>query len=331
MAISVLKSGVLDTIQDDGRCGFSDLGVNISGAMDRYAMKVANMLVTNEVNRPVIEMHFPAPQILFEQNALISITGGDFSPTVNGEQVAMWKPLLVRKNSVLQFSHKNKGARCYLAVHGGFAIEKWLNSYSTNLKAMAGGWHGRKLEKGDEIHFEEADFYFAGLFEKEGILQLPWSVDSANVYQYPYEIAMIPGKEWCLLTEDVQQKLLQDNFVIHPSSDRMGFHLRGPFIIPKKEYQLVSSAVSFGTIQLLPDNQLIILMADHQTTGGYPRIGHVIAAHLPKLAQLGASDSFKFKIANIESAEKMFFAQQRELQMIQSGCSEKMKQALCTA
>jgi antagonist of KipI len=160
---------------------------------------------------------------------------------------------------------------------------------------------------------------------------LPWSIDRKSIYQYPHEIAFIAGHEWDLLNEDSQQRLLQNNFIIHPGSDRMGYHLRGPEIIPKENFQLVSSAVSFGTIQLLPNNQLIILMADHQTTGGYPRIGHVISAHLPKLGQLAASDCLKLQLMEVAAAEKLLLSQEMELQILNHGCVDRIKNAICAA
>jgi antagonist of KipI len=331
MSISILRSGVLDTIQDVGRYGFGNLGINISGPMDSYAMKAANLLVANPIGKAVIEIHFPGPQILFEQNALISLTGADFAPTINGEPVPLWKPLVVRGKSVLLFSHRQWGARCYLAVHGGFCVPQWLHSSSTNLKAKAGGCQGRKLEKGDELQFGETNLYYPVLLRENNVAELPWSVDRTNVYQYPHEIAFLPGHEWRMLDEDAQQRLLQNNFIIHPSSDRMGYNLRGPEINPGENFQLVSSAVSFGTIQLLPNNQLIILMADHQTTGGYPRIGHVISAHLPKLAQLAASDCLKLNPVDMETAEHLLFLQEMELQIIGNGCHDRMKNAICLA
>ncbi|HYJ37104.1 MAG TPA: biotin-dependent carboxyltransferase family protein [Chitinophagaceae bacterium] len=331
MSVSILRSGVLDTIQDVGRYGYSNYGINISGPMDPYAMKVANLLVSNPVEKAVIEIHFPGPQVLFEQNALISLTGADFAPTINGEPVPMWKPLVVRRKSVLLFSHLEDGARCYLAVHGGFCVPKWLESSSTNLKAKSGGWQGRKLEKGDEINFGETNLYYPVLLKENNVTVLPWSVDRNTVYQLPHEIGFIPGHEWSLLSEESRQRLLQNNFIIHPSSDRMGYNLRGPEINPSEDFQLVSSAVSFGTIQLLPNHQLIILMADHQTTGGYPRLGHVISAHLPKLAQLAASDSLTLIPVDMSTAEQLLFSQEMELQIISNGCADRMKNAICLA
>ena len=331
MSISILRSGVLDTVQDTGRYGYCNLGINVSGPMDPYAMKVANLLVSNPMSRAVIEIHFPGPQILFEQNALISLTGADLVPTINGETVPMWKPMVVRGKSLLMFSHRQWGARCYLAVHGGFCVPQWLSSASTNLKAKAGGLQGRKLEKGDEVQFGETSLYYPVLLKEKNVVLMPWSADTTHVYQYPHEIAFMPGHEWKLLDVDQQQRLLQNNFTIHPSSDRMGYHLRGAEIKPVECIQLVSSAVSFGTIQLLPNNQLIILMADHQTTGGYPRIGHVISAHLPKLAQLSASDCLNLRPVDIETAEQLLMEQEKEIQIIGNGCTDRMKNAICLA
>ena len=167
MSLTIIKAGILDSVQDLGRPGFARWGVNPGGAMDRYATQLSNVLAGNETCEAVIEMHFPGPQILFNQNALISITGGDFTPVLNDQPVSLWQPILVRKNTILQFAQWKQGARCYLAVHGGFAVQKWLKSYSTNLRACVGGWKGRRLEKGDEINFGESRIYYAGLL-KEG-------------------------------------------------------------------------------------------------------------------------------------------------------------------
>ena len=330
MSLSVIKPGLLDTMQDIGRNGFAKWGINPGGAMDVYAAKVANMLVGNCTNEAVLEIHFPGPQLLFEQNALIAITGADFSCTLNDELLKSWQPVVVRKNTVLHFPKHQKGARCYIAVHGGFCLKKWLNSYSTNLKAAVGGWFGRQLKKGDELSFKENTIYFAGLLNEENNKkQFPWHADTKKVYQHLNEIFFIPGNEWNELTDSSQNIFLQNNFTIHPSSDRMGYQLSGEPIAMKNNFELISTGVSFGTVQLLPNGQMILLMADHQTTGGYPRIGHVISAHLPKLAQLRQSDCIYFKPTDIQTAEKLLFEQQRELQILQRSCTDHLNAFVC--
>src|SRR5688500_17372621 len=135
MSIVIIKPGILDTIQDLGRKGQGSFGINPGGAMDRFAAQLANVLTGNPINEAVIEIHYPGPQILFEEDAMIAITGADFTAGLNDEALPSCMPVLIRKNTILQFPVSRKGARAYLAVHGGFRIDKWLNSYSTNLKA----------------------------------------------------------------------------------------------------------------------------------------------------------------------------------------------------
>ena len=330
MSLSIIKPGLLGTIQDMGRYGYGSLGINCGGAMDRYAAQVANMLVGNSVHEPLMEIHFPGPQVLFEQNALICITGADFTPTLNDEPLPLWQPLVIRKNTILHFPKLQAGARSYIAIHGSFCIEEWLGSYSTNLKANAGGYYGRKFEKGDELTAKENTIYFGAMMKQgKDVVALNWRADIANAYQYPNEIFFIEGNEFAGLTETSAADFMQNNFIIHPFSDRMGYRLKGPELQLAVKTELVSTGVSFGTIQLLPDGELIVLMADHQTTGGYPRLGHVITAHLPKLAQLRPSDCVQFKKVTIDKAEALLFAQQKELAILQTACFEHLNELAC--
>jgi len=330
MSLTIIKAGLLDTVQDLGRYGFGSWGINPGGVMDRYATQLANILAGNETHEAVIEMHFPGPQILFNQNALISITGADFTPVLNDQPVSLWTPILVRRNTILQFSQWKQGARCYLAVHGGLGIEKWLNSYSTNTKACAGGWQGRRLEKGDEINLGESRIYYAGLM-KEGrdLHPLGWRACVKVVYENPNEVHFIPGHEWNLLHNISKNDLLNENFSIHSLSDRMGYHLKGMPLTVSEKRELLSSGVSFGTIQLLPNGQLIVLMADHQTTGGYPRIGHIVTAHLPKFAQLRPGDEVRFVMTDIQAAEELLFSQQQEINIMKRSCVCNLNKMTC--
>src|SRR5688572_30082640 len=140
MSIQVMRSGVLDTIQDTGRFGYSKWGINPGGTMDRYASQAANALVGNSLADAVIEIHFPAAEFLFHENCLISLTGADFTPRINDIPVRSWKCIAVKKGSILSFRHKQKGWRGYMAVHGGIKTAPWLDSRSTNLKIAAGGF-----------------------------------------------------------------------------------------------------------------------------------------------------------------------------------------------
>ncbi|WEK34410.1 MAG: biotin-dependent carboxyltransferase family protein [Candidatus Pseudobacter hemicellulosilyticus] len=330
MSFTVIKPGLLDTLQDTGRFGYGSVGINNGGAMDQYAARIANMLAGNNTQEAVIECHFPGPQLLFEQNALISITGADFQPMLNDEEIPLWRPIVVRRNTILHFNRLQSGARCYIAVHGGLNVQTWLNSYSTNLKAGAGGHDGRRLEKDDELTFKESQFYYAGLLREGRDHQvLRWRVDICQTYQYPNEFYITPGGEFNQLTDTAKEDLERNNFLIHPFSDRMGYRLKGVPLERNTTSESLSSAVSFGTLQLLPDGQLIVLMADHQTTGGYPRIGHVITAHLPKLAQLRPSDALHFKLISQARAEALLFTMQRELTIIQRSCHDHLNELVC--
>src|SRR4026209_858459 len=162
MSLKVLKAGVLDTVQDLARFGSQEFGINPTGAMDKYAASLANILVGNDVKDAVIEMHFPAPAIFFEQPALIALSGAEFSANINGNPIPLNNQVIIYKNTTLQFQSLKNKSRCYLAVKGGMKLSKWLNSYSTNLKAEAGGFSGRKLLKDDEIElYDDIDYKLA--------------------------------------------------------------------------------------------------------------------------------------------------------------------------
>ncbi len=314
MSLRIIKAGLFDSIQDNGRYGYQHLGINTTGAMDRYAAQLANALLGQDLAAPVIEMHFPAAQILFERAAIICITGAHFSPTINDKEVAINQPYLVSANSTLKFNKPIEGARAYLSIYNELRIDKWLNSYSTNTKANAGGFNGRKLMKDDIIHFRK-NLNIDTL--NEMLIRLPRN-ETINIEEGV--ISFIEGPEWSWLTEDAQELFQNTSFQITPTSDRMGYRLSGQALQQKDATQLISSAVTFGTVQLLPDGQLIILMADHQTTGGYPRIANIISAHLPVLAQKSPGATIHFQKTSIDNAEEKIVQQQKRLLQIQKEC-----------
>lgn len=147
MSVLIIKPGLLDTVQDGGRYGYQHLGINPSGAMDFVAASIANMLAGNDKEEAVIELHFPASSFLFEDDCLIALSGAEFRAIINNKSIPINTAVIVSKGSVLQFTQYSLRARCYLAVHGGWDTDYWLNSYSTNIKAAAGGYNGRALKK----------------------------------------------------------------------------------------------------------------------------------------------------------------------------------------
>ena len=322
MSLEILKSGVLDTVQDAGRPGYAKWGIGPGGVMDHYAFRIANALVGNDADAALVEMHFPAPDVLFHRDALVSITGAEMVPTLQGYQLPLWKPLIIKAGSVLTFQRRNKGARCYLAIRGGIAVATWLGSRSTNLKINAGGFQGRALRKGDVIPVHDDTFpkRITGAFKV-----LPWSVNHTAVYGDSGGIFFTPGHEWNWLSETSQRDVLTQSSMIESSSDRMAYHVSHSALTFQKQQELLSSAVCAGTIQALPGGNLVILMADHQTTGGYPRIGHVATAHLPRLAQLNAGEVFRLKKISVEESEKMLLSLGSDLRHIHAACCKKLE------
>lgn len=323
MSLKIIRQGVLDTVQDLGRYGYQYLGINCNGAMDRFSMQLANAMLGKELNAPVLELHFPSSQILFEKEAIICLTGADFAPSINGEPIPLDHPILVSKRSILQFDRLQTGARCYLSILNQFKIDKWMNSYSTNLKSVTGGFQGRRLLKHDIIPYCDGQAY-AALLRERSHLVFPWKayevVDTRN------EIEFLIGSEWNWLTKDAQDMFVENWFQITNEADRMGYQLASQPLEVKHQDQLVSSAVCSGTVQLLPSGQLIILMADHQTAGGYPRVAHIISAHLPILAQKQPNDVVRFKMTSLEEAEKKLLGQKKYLQQLQIACKFRLEE-----
>ncbi len=322
MSLQIIKAGILDTIQDHGRYGNQHLGINPTGAMDKYAMQVANILAGNKPNEAVIEMHFPASVFMFTKPALIALAGADFSASINGEPVPNLHAMIVGKNDVLQFHKPLYGARAYLAVGGGLAINPWMGSHSTHLKAKAGGFNGRKLRKDDELMLAQP-FLFS--VRQDDFIVLPWQTDT-NWDGRGKEIDVIPGNEWNRLTTESKENFSMTSFVITQQSDRMGYRLNNIPLPVMTNEEIISSGVSFGTVQLLPDGKLIILLADHQTTGGYPRVAHVISAHHSRLAQMKAGDKIHFHVTDQLTAEELLMKQQQHLQQLKNACTFKLEE-----
>jgi len=321
MSLKIIKAGILDTIQDMGRYGYQHLGINPTGAMDKYAMQIANILVGNKPGEAAIELHFPASVFMFTQPALIALGGADFSASINGEPVPTLHCIIVQKNDLLQFHKPVNGARAYLAVRGGFVIDKWLHSYSTHLKAKTGGYKGGNLQKDDEL---QSQLLFPLLPGQTDFIILPWQADT-NWGDESKEIIVLPGNEWDWLTTEAKENFSIASFIITQQSDRMGYRLNNIPLHSTTNEEVVSSAVSFGTIQLLPDGGLIMLMADHQTTGGYPRVAHVISAHHSRLAQMKTGDKIHFRFTDLDTAEHLFIKQQQQLLQLQNACTFRLQ------
>jgi len=324
--IRIKKPGLLTSIQDTGRNGFRYLGINPGGAMDKTALLIGNALVGNPAKEAGMEIFFPGPEIIFDTHAIIAVTGADFTPCINGEKISLNQPVLIDAGSELSFARPVSGHCCYLSINGGFDIQSWLGSKSTHLKAGAGGWQGRPLKKEDIIHLlKVSQLYNTDL--KEQLQSFSCKIHSRENEQ-AQPLRVIPGKEWNRLRHAAQDCFTREGFTISTIADRMGYRLKGSVLEFEHYEELVSSAVDFGTIQLLPDGQMIILMADHQTTGGYPRIAHVISADHSLLAQKRPGEKIFFQLTDIKTAEEKLAEQDALITWLQSTCEQQLKELL---
>ncbi len=309
MSLLVKKSGILTTVQDLGRNGHRASGINPNGAMDKTAVRLINILLCNDENEAVLEMHFPAPEIEFAENAMIALGGADFSAEIGEKQIENWRPVFVESGEKLKFTKKVFGNRAYLAVKGGIKAEKYLNSASTNLKAGI----GNKLKNEDKIKLEQRPKF------KVQNSRFKISDSIIPFYSRFPTVRITKGADFERLTDSSKETLAVVDYKLTAESDRMGFRLEGADLVIRGEQEILSSAVDFGTIQLLPDGQMIILMADHQTTGGYPRIAHIVPTDLPLAAQLGANDKIAFKIVTQERAEELIMDLEKDLVLLRIG------------
>jgi antagonist of KipI len=311
VSVLISKPGVLTTVQDLGRRGYRSLGINPNGAMDRAAARVANILVGNKEDAAVLEMHYPPAELIFEQDTLFSICGAEMDARLGTRSVRGWGSYAAPAGTSLSFASRISGNRTYIAVSGGIAVQDWLGSSSTNLIASCGGYEGRRLKGGDRLQVGA-----------QRAAASPGFVGRTLVPPYSPQptVRVIAGSEFDKLDDASFGALATERFTVGRDSDRMGYRLSGTRLTLRDSKEMVSSAVDFGTIQLLPDGQLVILMADHQTTGGYPRIGHVISVDVPLIAQLGPGDKIAFQIVSQQTAEDAVAMHEHGLNFLRVGC-----------
>ncbi len=284
--IRIIKPGLLSTIQDAGRWGFQKYGMPVSGAMDLYSLKLANELVGNDPSEACIEATMNGPSVEFLHDCYISVCGADMQAIINGNSIEMYRTILVNKGSNLSFKGLKTGLRSYIAFAGGVNVPLVMGSKSTYLRGKIGGFHGRKLQKGDEI---EIGTYNKNLDFKK-ILK-----NKIPVFKDHFVARIIPGPEANCFTVKGLADFLNSEYTLTEQCDRMGYRLAGTKIEHKLSADIISSGIAFGTVQVPSHGEPIIMMADRQTIGGYARIGNIISEDLPYLAQLKPGDKIRFK------------------------------------
>ena len=326
--MNILKPGLSTSIQDIGRYGFQKYGIITSGAMDQFAHRIANILVGNNENEPTLEITLLGPTIEFLQDSLISICGGDLSPEIGGEQIQCWRPIFVRKGSILKFGSYRHGCRAYLAVAGGLDVPIVMKSKSTYFRAKIGGLYGRALKKGDRLSFcslSAQSTKIMALFQQKNstkpFIEGNWFISERIIPKYSEKptVRVLKGRQYHLFNHQSQISLFLKPFVITPQSDRMGYRLKGPSLALAQPVELISEAVCFGTIQVPADGNPIVLLADRQTIGGYPKIAQVASIDLPLLAQAKLGDSLQFTEITYSDAQRLFIQRERQIQQLKLG------------
>jgi antagonist of KipI len=307
--IQVIHSGFFTTVQDGGRFGYQKAGVSVGGVMDSFASRLANLLVGNDPNEATLEITMNGPTLRFETDALIAICGGSFRCTLNGESVSMWKPLVARSGDILSIGACQNGYRAYVAFAGGLNIPIVMNSRSTHVQAHIGGLHGRALKPGDVLPLRSNT-----LTIPEGPIHWGIAFSARNYINGRIKIVrVVEGPEYHMFTEQSQERFFSSAYEVTTQSDRMGYRLQGQALERMTNQEMVSEAVTFGTIQVPKNGQPIVLMADCQTTGGYPRIAQVIRIDLPILAQARPGDLIQFQKISWQETQRLYVEREQQL------------------
>lgn len=326
--IMVINGGMLTTVQDEGRYGYQASGIQVSGVMDRTAARMANALVGNDElseaeDAALLEATYLGPELEFGQDALAAVAGGMPDVQLDGASVQPYRAIAVKAGQRLKVAAQKSGLRAYIAVSGGFATDRALGSRSTNLKLGLGGHLGRKLAAGDVLPVGEPGAYAArALAGRVGLRAVPekfvetlinngvvTGADGGKIRQ----IRVIPGPQEDYFSRQSIAAFAEAVYTVSNNSDRMGYRLQGPAVEKAKQQDLITDGIAFGSVQIPPDGQPIIMMADHQTTGGYPKLATVATVDLPLLAQSMPGDRLQFRLISVQEAQQLLRQQHEEL------------------
>lgn len=300
--IEIITPGILTTVQDFGRVGVMKNGFTQNGAMDRYSMTVANRLCGNCDSAPVLEMTVLGVTARFTQDTVVCVSGADFGAKINDKPIKRNKAYKINNGDILSMGAAKSGMRAYLAVAGGIVGEYVFGSASTNLKFAFGGHFGKKLQSGDVLSIGTGAFPL-GEIDKWEIPESEYSKDA--------QLRVVLGPQNEMFTDEDIRLFLSQEYEVIAQSDRMGIRLSGEPLKSKNGMDIISDGIVFGSVQVPNSGEPIILMADHQTTGGYAKIATVISVDLPRASQLSAGNTVRFKSVTVEEAEQEAKKQKR--------------------
>lgn len=299
----IVKPGLLTTIQDLGRVGYQALGVPVSGPMDAFSHRLANALVGNDETAATLEATLIGPEIGVDADTVMAVAGADFELWCDGAAVPTGVSFPVMRGQRLRFGRLRQGARAYLAVAGGILVPATLGSRATHLVSGMGGLEGRALRTADRLPI--ATGVAAGPSRRSPGLTLPTSGRAL--------LRVLPGPQAEWFEADALRLFANATFRVSPRSDRMGYRLEGPPLVRAHEGELISEPVGMGAIQVPAAGEPILLMADRQTSGGYPKVAHVITADLPVAGQLAPGGFIDFAWCTRAEAIAALIAREREL------------------
>lgn len=300
VTLEILEPGLLTTVQDGGRVGWARYGVPSSGPMDRAAFAAANALVGNPPDAAGLEITLTGLVLRVPRECLIAVCGADFELWVGVLPVPTWHAVYARAAHTVTFGARRSGARAYLAISGGVALSTFLGSQSTYLQGEFGGLNGRTLRAGDCLPLGPATLRHPA--QRAGRV---WPVERRPAYAASPTLRVVLGPQDDYFTHKGIATFLDNAYVIAPESDRMGYRLSGAVVAHRGATGITSDGVVMGSVQVPPDGQPIVMMADHQTTGGYPKIATVIQADLPLLAQCVPGDVVRFRAVSLDEAQAL--------------------------
>jgi len=322
MIVQVLRAGPLASVQDLGRFGHRAIGVGSSGALDPFAARIANLLVGNEEAAALIEITLGNFRVRFTDERVIAWCGGAFEVQTGQQKIPAGHAFLVRDGNELVANAPLIGCRMWLAIAGGIDVPLVLESRSTDLRAGFGGFDGRALRDGDDLPLGKLTARNRAHEKTLGNRPLSaWSAQhewASPAVRYPI-LRVVRGVDWTRFDVSTHRDLTSEKFTVTPEADRMGVRLDGPELKRKESGDLVSEAVSPGTMQVPPNGKPILLLGDCQTIGGYPKIAHVITVDLPIAAQLRAGDEVQFQEMSMAEAHSLLLQREEDLDRFRIG------------
>lgn len=293
--------------------------------MDKHAAQLANALVGNDIDETVIELTQAPHRFLFTADAVVAFAGGGLQPETEQQLLPFHKPLFIAAGTIVNCKQQLPGFRLYMTVAGGFVADEFLESNSTDLLVKAGGFNGRSLKKADILLQKNKHSIL-----QQQLLQVLKAGAAIELFQPSQSITsntihVLKGAEWNYLTDASVTNFTQQAFTVTQQSNRMGYRLKTEALQTNQSCNIISSPVTQGTVQLTSSGEMIVLMADAQTVGGYPRIAQVCAADLSLLAQKKPGDTIQFQIVSLQEAEALYMKRAEELKRVQDALASLVK------